>query len=124
MNDPWIPTAEALAAILAAENAALKTLDLRGAIALLDAKNARITAFHAGRPQPESRSMAVDLLEHLALLAEANRHLLDRAIKAQGKVIGILAEVVRQTPPAPRYGSKGALRDDRPVLTMTLSARV
>ena len=122
MNDNWKFAGEELAAVLKAENAALAALDMPRAVALLDRKSAKVAIFEALRPT-SSHAEAVTLLEQLAALAQENRRLLDRAIKAQGRVIGVIAGLVRQTPIAPRYGARGKLRPERAPLTLTLSAQ-
>ena len=120
MNDNWKSAGEELAAVLKAENAALAALDMPRAVALLDRKSAKVAIFEALRPT-SGHAEAVTLLEQLAALAQENRRLLDRAIKAQGRVIGVLAGLVRQTPIAPRYGARGYLRPERSPLTLMLS---
>jgi len=126
MNDNWKLAGEELAAVLTAENAALAALDLPRAVALLSRKFAKVATFEALPPPTTGHPVtgqndAVYLLEHLAKLAQENRQLLDRAIKAQGRVIGVLATLVRQTPLAPRYGARGHLRTQLGPMTFTLS---
>jgi len=121
MNDNWKLAGEELAAVLTAENAALAALDMPSAVALLGRKSAKVANFEAMKPAATNRDDAVSLLGHLAKLAQENRRLLDRAIKAQGRVIGVLAGLVRQTPIAPRYGARGYLRPERSPLTLMLS---
>lgn len=125
MNDRWLMAAENLAAILEDENQALAALDLPRAAGMLMAKTICIDEFQA---QPANlcasdHATAVAMLERLAVLAAENRRLLDRGIKAQGQVIGVMANLVRQTPMAPRYGAKGALRRECSPLTLTFSAQ-
>ena len=118
----WHQTGEGLAGLLSKENAALTALDLQGAVAMLETKAILIARFEALKPDQSQHQAAVELLARLALLAAENRRLLDRAIKAQKRVIGVIAGVVRQTPLAPRYGNQGALRSTRAPLTLTLSS--
>jgi hypothetical protein len=97
-----------LADTLAAENAALRALDLPGAAALLVQKQAALAAFAAartcGRPAPALLPTAIRLRE----LAEENRRLLERAITVQTRVLGVLAGAARSVNVAPRYGRSGA----------------
>ncbi len=125
MNDRWLVAAENLAAILEDENQALAALDLPRAAGMLMAKTVRIDEFQAlpADLNESDHAAAVAMLERLALLAAENRRLLDRGIKAQGQVIGVMANLVRQTPMAPRYGAKGGLRRECAPLTLTLSAQ-
>ena len=111
-----------MAAVITAENAALAALDLPRAVALLGRKSAEIANFEAQKPAGAPQE-TVALLAQLAALANDNRRLLDRAIKAQGRVIGIIAGVVRQSPITPRYGAHGNLRRDRNPITLTLAVR-
>jgi hypothetical protein len=97
-----------LADTLAAENAALRALDLPGAAALLVQKQAALAAFAAartcGRPAPALLPTAIRLRE----LAEENRRLLERAITVQTRVLGVLAGAARSVNVAPRYSRSGA----------------
>ena len=122
MNHPWQRAGEALAHILAQENAALTALDLPAAVALLAEKTKQAAAFDSECPDAVPREQAVELLTRLTALAHENRRLLDRGIKAQVSVIGVLAGLMRHTPRMPRYGAQGTLRSARAPLTLTLSS--
>jgi len=124
MNDNWKLAGIDLASVLGEENAALAALDLPRAVALLERKVARVAKFEGLRAVGVPHAEAVELLEQLAALAVENRRLLDRAIKAQGRLIGVIAGVVRAAPMAPRYGARGRLRPERAPLSLTLSAAV
>ena len=124
MNDNWQLAGIDLASVLGEENAALAALDLPRAVALLERKVARVAKFEGLRAVGVPHAEAVELLEQLAALAAENRRLLDRAIKAQGRLIGVIAGVVRAAPMAPRYGARGRLRPERAPLSLTLSAAV
>ena len=117
--------AERLAEVLAAENEALAAVDLPRAAAILPQKQWAITEFaaHPAALAQADHAAAAALLERLAALAGENRRLLDRGIKAQGELIGMLAKLVRQSPHAPRYGARGALRGQDGPLSMTLRAQ-
>lgn len=123
MINPWQLAGEALAEILHQENNALRALDLRGAAAMLETKSAAVARFEALRPEGVPPTVAVELLGRLTRLAQANRDLLDRGIRTQKRVLGILAGVVRQSPRLSRYGARGGLRADSQPLTITLRDR-
>ncbi len=111
-----------LADAVAAENAALRALDLPAAAALLAQKQTAAAALAAARagaaPSPALRAAAA----RLQLLAEENRRLLERAIAVQTRVLGVLAGAARAANPAPRYGRSGAYAA-RPTAGWALSAR-
>jgi hypothetical protein len=124
----WLEAAEALAAVLAEENAALEALDLPRAAGMLARKMECAEAFQAARDALATQGgpaheVAVAMMERLATLAAENRRLLDRGIKAQGQVIGLVAGAVRKSAMQPRYGARGALRTERAPLTVTLRAQ-
>jgi hypothetical protein len=123
MIDKWELAAEAFANVLVRENAALAALDMARVVPLLEEKAERVAAFEALSPAGMARPVAVELLTRISTLAAENRRLLDRAITAQGRVLGVMAGVVRQRPKAPRYGARGGLRAERAPLTLTLSSQ-
>ena len=125
MNDHWRLAAEQLALVLEQENRALAVLDLPGAAAILPRKTDCIAVFEAQRADlvPADHATAVAILERLSALTGENRRLLDRGIAAQQRVIGMMAQLVRQTPAAPRYGAGGALRSDRLLPAFTVSSQ-
>ncbi|HSU04459.1 MAG TPA: hypothetical protein VLI93_02705 [Acetobacteraceae bacterium] len=121
-----LATAERLADILAAENAALAAMDLPRAAALLPAKRESAEALLA------VRCIAVDATalraridacgQRLSSLAEENRRLLDRALSVQARVIGVIArrERARQ---ARAYGTHGGLVAPTRPPAIAISAR-
>lgn len=122
MSTTLTTAAAALADVLAQENAALAALDLAAAAALLEAKQAAAEAFAAAQaedaPPLDGRDLAVRLRE----LAAQNRQLLERAIRVQRRVLGIIAKAL-PPPAAPRYGASGTLRAGA-VAPVIVSARV
>jgi len=105
--------ATALAEVLDAENAALRALDIRRAVGLLDRKQAAMRDVEAA--QREAVAFATRLGEPARLLAERlqaaaaeNKRLLERAITVQRQVIGKLARAVPAASPVQRYGASGA----------------
>ena len=62
MNMPgrtaWMQAADALAAILQAENAALRKVDFAAAAALLPAKRAALQAIEAGKPNGPKQALS------------------------------------------------------------------
>ncbi len=113
-----------LAAALAAENAALQTMDLPSAGAMLAEKTDAAAAFEAARKaaspagSPALREAAARLMDQAA----QNRRLLERAIGVQTRVLGVIARAARTAQPAPRYGRSGAYAN-RPTTGWALSAR-
>lgn len=130
MTPALISAVVRLADTLARENAALSTMDLARAAAMLAEKNAAMTAFNtaetmaqqtgpymlAGRQREEAQKQT----ERLRALAAENKLLLARAIAVQGRVIGTL--VAGAKPAAQRYGAQGGLHRGAPG-AMTLSSR-
>ncbi len=125
MTDDLLRTMTRLADTVAAENAALRALDLPGAARLLPEKQAvaalltaaRAAAGAGAKPSPALRSAAA----RLRTLAEENRRLLERAIAVQTRVLGVLAGAARAANPAPRYGRTGGYAT-RPAAGWALSA--
>jgi hypothetical protein len=113
-----------LGAVLDRENAALTAMDLPRAAALLAEKAAAIadltaSGSHAsGLPNPG----LLAIVRGLEGLARENRRLLERAIMAQERVIGIVARAAVTVSVRPSYGARGR-RADGPAGPMTLSTR-
>ncbi|MDA8253872.1 MAG: hypothetical protein M0Z28_32510 [Rhodospirillales bacterium] len=108
MTPRQIAAAVALADTLARENAALAALDLAGAAAMLDAKQAAAAAFAAAQATPAAPDAAHQrLAAQLRDLADENRRLLERAIRVQGRVLEVVARALPK-PPGRRYGATGA----------------
>lgn len=114
--------AEALAlaaiAVLERENAALATMDLDQAMALLPDKQHAIAALDriAG---PDMIPLAV--LEQLRDAAATNETLLRRALTVQGQVVALVAGAYQPKPS--RYGARGAPACDRAVTPRAFLAR-
>ncbi len=126
-------SAKALAAVLVEENAALAALDLPRAASLLPAKRAATDSFvaaharHAadGRPNGSAPAGLGILGARLADLAAENRHLLDRALTVQHRVLDIIAQAVpRASSQAPRYSANGGLVDRTRALPVAITANV
>jgi hypothetical protein len=104
-----ILTARRLADVLSRENAALKQMDLRLATSLLPEKTAATADLMAlsdklvGHPHPALAAIARSLDD----LALENRQLLQRALAAQRRVIGIIARAAVAAEPS--YGAKKRL---------------
>ena len=100
----WMQAADALAAILQAENAALREVDFAAA-ALLPAKRAALQAIEACKPNGPKQALS-ETIHRLDRLATENRQLLNRSIATQSQVIGIIASAAR-TAFTFGYGSSG-----------------
>lgn len=123
--------AEALAAVLTAENTALAALDLPRAASLVPAKRAATDSFlaaqarlaAAGRRDNAPHAALGALAPRLRDLAAENRHLLDRAMATQRRVLDIIAQAVpRASAQAPRYGASGALLDRARALPVAIAS--
>ena len=101
----WMQAADALAAILQAENAALREVDFAAAAALLPAKRAALQAIEACKPNGPKQALS-ETIHRLDRLATENRQLLNRSIATQSQVIGIIASAAR-TAFTFGYGSSG-----------------
>ena len=123
MRKPLILVAQRLADVLDRENDALRVMDLRRAVTLLPEKTAAITELTAagdavvGPPDPA----LIPIARRLNGLALENRRLLERAIAAQQRVIGIIVRAAASVAVRPSYGGNGR----RATLTgpMALSTR-
>ena len=109
MPKPLIVAASRLADILDRENVALAAMDLRRAVTLLPDKTAAIADLVAsgeagpGPPDP----LLVSAARRLDGLAADNRRLLERAIVARQRVIGIVVRAAASVALEPSYGAKG-----------------
>jgi hypothetical protein len=119
MPKPLIEAARHLADVLERENAALKAMDLRRATQLLPEKTSAIAELSAAdkAPYPDTLSAA----RRLDDLARENRSLLERAITAQRRVIGIVVRAAVAASVGPAYGATG--RRAHASGPMTLSTR-
>ena len=116
----WSEAAEALAGVLAEENAALGSLDFQTAVGLLGQKRAAVARLETAAPAMEAQP-ARALLGRLHGLAMENRRLLERALRVQSRVIAIVAGALPIPPPA-SYGRNGATTSAR-ATSVALSAR-
>ena len=116
----WTEAAEALACVLAEENAALSALDFAGAVALLPRKREAVARFEAV-PADAEVGPARAVLERIHAGAAENKRLLERALRVQSRVIGIIAGALPLARPA-RYGRNGATTTAR-ATPVALSAR-
>jgi hypothetical protein len=112
-----------LADILDRENVALKAMDLRRAVGLLPEKSAAIADLMAtgeAALSPPNPGLA-DVARRVGSLALENRQLLERAIVAQQRVIGIVVRAVASVAVGPGYGASG--RSETATLPLALSTR-
>lgn len=119
LSHALIAAAVALADTLARENAALLSMNLPSAVALLVDKHRDTDAFAAaharvaaqgGAVEAPLRSMAETVGERLSGLAAENKRLLERALLVQQRVIGSIARAVpRALETAPRYDAAGGI---------------
>jgi hypothetical protein len=119
MSADMIAAAGVLADTLEAENAALAVLDLPRAAAMLDDKRSAVADLAAATAVPASRAAAERMAHRVQALAVENKRLLERAIAAQTRVLGVVA---RAAAPAPMPAGYGATRPARPA-ALALSAR-
>lgn len=108
--------AERLAALLEAENAALRALDVAAVAELLPAKRVAVEALTAG-------PVAAETAERLRLLATDNRRLLEQAMAVQGRVVALVADAMKPAVTAPRYARDGVIAPVRAAAPMAFSAR-
>jgi flagellar biosynthesis/type III secretory pathway chaperone len=92
--------ADALEAILIAENQALERHDADAAAALLEQKLAAANALSTATVSPEQ-------IARLRDLAAQNRRLLERAIDVQSRIITMVAQAVQESTTHSRYGAAG-----------------
>jgi hypothetical protein len=113
-----------LADILDLENAALNAMDLRRAAGLLSEKTAALADLNLAceRPSVPAHPALTSTAARLQGLMLENRRLLERAIVAQQRVIGIVVRAAAATDRAePSYGARG--RMTRATGPMALSTR-
>jgi hypothetical protein len=120
MNDEFMPAGRLLVETLEAENAALALLDLPRAGAMLADKQRALAAFVAARSVPSSHEAAERMARRLQALAAENKRLLERAIAAQSRVLGVIARAATSTAAPAGYAS--ARQAGRPA-ALALSAR-
>lgn len=114
MSQDLIDAAMTLADTLARENEALSKLDLARAAAMLSAKRRATVAFeqarrrNAGVPAPVRPELAQSVELQLAQLAEQNRVLLERAIRAQKRLLGTIAGALPRARAGAGYRPDGA----------------
>lgn len=105
-----IAAVSGLADLLERENAALAAMDLPRAAAMLTEKTAGVAALAAAAGERNAAASPPDLVlaaRRLNVLALENRRLLERAMEAQERVIGIVARAVASTATRPAYGARG-----------------
>lgn len=107
--------------VLERENAALAAMDLPRAVALLEEKTAALAALTAVGEGASVPAECAPAARRVDALAQENRRLLERAIAAQQRVIGIVAGAVASAVSEPVYGPGG--RRTRPGSPMALSTR-
>lgn len=128
MTQDLIDAAVELADTLARENEALARMDLARAASLLSAKRRAAEAFEQacsgtdGSSAPTKRHLAKTVEQQLAVLADENRRLLERAIRAQGRVIGTIAAALARSNEESGYRADGAIAQ-RCAPALALSAR-
>ena len=108
MTRPLNDALHHLADVLTRENIALRAMDLPGAVALLPEKNAAIAdVMLSGETVTAAAAPALmALTRELDGLAQENRQLLERAIAAQQRVIGIVVRALTSVRAEPSYGAK------------------
>lgn len=133
MNPDLIDAALSLVQILAQENDALRSFDLRYAASLTDGKARAIEAFVSAQTKqdrsktagPAQREAVIEMAARLRDLVAENRRLLERAIGVQQRVIGVVARAAPQALAAKnsRYSPDGSLAATRRMPAVALSAR-
>jgi hypothetical protein len=129
MTQDLIDAAVELANTLARENEALARMDLARAASLLGAKRRAAEAFEQACSEkdelgaPAGRHLANTVEQQLATLADENRCLLERAIRAQGRVIGTIAGALARSAEDRGYRANGAMaRRNAPALALSARA--
>jgi CHASE3 domain sensor protein len=115
VSQELIAAASHLADTLAEENAALTALDLPRAAALLADKQRAVTGFLAASNAPIAAQQDASfeaMVRRLQSLSDDNRALLERAIAAQGRVIGVIARAVAPVVAPSGYSSDGSTGHD------------
>jgi hypothetical protein len=124
MPRPLITAVRHLADILDLENHALKAMDLRRAAGLLPEKTAALADISVAceLPSVSAHPALASTAGRLQGLALENRRLLERAIVAQQRVIGIVVCAAAATGRVePSYGARGRMA--RAIGPMALSTR-
>lgn len=120
MSTDLMAAGSVMAETLEAENRALQALDLPQVGAMLARKQRAMADLAAAEAVRAPRDSAERMARRLQGLALENKRLLERAIAAQGRVIGVLA---RAAQPAAAPTGYGSARPARPV-AVAVSARV
>jgi len=132
MMDALLHAGQRLADALAAENAALESLDLAGAVPLSRAKQQASDAFAAAWVTTQRggttgdravRDSTLALTRRLQSLSEQNRRLLERAIGIQAQVIESIAGAARPRAGNGAYGAGGRLNGPRLPPAFALTSR-
>ncbi len=122
MMDALLNAGQRLADALTAENAALHSLDLSGAVPLARAKQQATEAFAAAwtatartglSADRAVKSSTVELTRRLQSLTEENRRLLERALAIQAQVIESIAGATLPRAGNGGYGAGGRLHAPR-----------
>ena len=119
MSDDMLTAGERLADTLTAENTALAALDLPRAGAMLARKQRALADLAAAQTVSASHDAAERMARRLQGLAIENKRLLERALAAQGRVIGVIAQAASAAEPAGYGPARPAARPR----ALTLSAR-
>lgn len=119
MTHDLIAAGTLLADTLEAENAALAALDLPRAVGLLADKQHAVEGLTAAQTPAPSNPAAERVARRLKALALENKRLLERAIAAQSRVIGVVG---RAAAPAVAPTGYATLRGQRPA-AFALSAK-
>jgi hypothetical protein len=118
-----VRAAEDLADALAAENAALRSVDFAGVGAMLPGKEAALAALRAAAASTEQPTATIRrAVLRLRAEADENRRLLQRAMRVQTRVIGVVAGAGRPREAGGRYSRTGAY-SPAPLAVPALSAR-
>ncbi len=120
MNKDLITAATQLADTLEAENAALGALDLPRAAGMLADKQRAVAELASAQTTPVPNEAAERVARRLKALAMENKRLLERAIAAQERVIGVVAHAAAAKTASTDYGS--GRRAARPT-ALAVSAR-
>jgi len=123
MIEPVAAVLRRLTDVLARENVALAEMDLRRAAALLPEKTAALSALEVLARHDDAPRGAPPIAEarRLAALVHENKVLLERALVAQQRVIGIVVRAAASVASGPSYGARR--RSAAGCRPMTLSTR-
>ena len=119
MSDNLMSVGANLAATLEEENAALAALDFPRVGAMLARKQRALADMAAMRATPQAPDGAERMARRLQGLALENKRLLEHAIAAQDRVIGVIAQAAAPAVAPMGYGSA---RGQRPA-AFALSAK-